>query len=309
MDVADLNFSGVPADLRQHSYKVEFIESKPCEVVSVPGLLGWSAHAGVRLDATPMNTHVCSSSYDHINIDVDAAKVAKLYDQYPQLDTLISLAGMPGALTVADANQVLAEWGATPSDPVGTLPPAKLDDVYAAAPVFVMHRVGLPNVPLAICACRFRVANNDITTINIDARIDWVAVSPDHRNEGLAHLVLLEASRWLGMLARSITISDKRSHELLQRVSATPRDSSEYHFAQVFYSNFGYFCVTEELTTNTQNERSNGLIKIGTLRSGLASITSYTPLEDAIHIPDDVLSRDISAGHEFPYMDVVENAQ
>lgn len=292
IDVAELNFSGVPGDLRQYSHQLETIESGPSEVVSVPGLLGWNAHVGLRQDDAPLRTHVCSSSYDHINIDASPEKVRKLYDIYPQLDSIISLVGMPGVPSLPEVKQLLDEWGASSSNPIGTIPSLTPGDVYAASPVFVLHRVDQAHDPLAICACRFEVSNPYSTTVQVDATLDWVAVRPQVQNEGLGLLLLLEAARWLGMLTRSMKIRDDRFHSLIQRVIATPKTKEQYHLAQVFGSNFNFFCVTEELAENTRQERLDGSAQRGSVRAGFGTISEYTPLEDAIYIPDDVLLLD-----------------
>jgi len=287
--VAELNFEDVPEDFRRASSLIERVNPQTSDILRVPALVGWRAHADVREAATPNNTCVCATSYDHIHLDVSPPRVKALYKDYPQTTTIITPAGVPGVPTPVRVHALMQEWEGPKGLMTGHLSDLRPGQAYVAAPIFVMHRPGEGYDPLALAACRFSITEQLQGRLTFDVQLEQIAVSPNHRSRGLGHLIALEASRWLGMLARSITINDEREHRIAQRVHATPTDAQTYQIAQAFYSNYCYFGITDELLDNTRHERTNGAARPGSVRSGLGTIEGASAFEDMIHIPDSAL--------------------
>lgn len=284
-----LNLSLVPDALHAASALMERITPASSCVREVPGLVGWSVHPGVRQASEPLRSHVCATSYDHLRMDVPPDRASHLYQDYPQQSTFISLAGSPGTLSPEEAVALLGQWGVS-SQLDATLPAIAPDEVYAARPIFLLHQSGRARSPVAVVACRYEITHLGATRLTVDAYLDAVGVTPAVRSRGLAHLALLEASRWLGMLTRSLLLSDRTPVTLRQRVHSVPSDGLGFHLAQCFLSNYAYFTVTEELLENTRLERAAGLLTSGELRAGLAVIAGHVGVEDMIHIPDDSFS-------------------
>lgn len=283
-----LNFNGVPAELHMASHKLEFASTQANDILEVPAMLGWRVHAGIRKPEHPTRTHVCSSAYDHVNLDISRTRVADLYQNHPQLETFVSLADQPGALSRRDAVERLVRWGVPADQVLEQSASLHADDVYAASPIFLLHREDGGRDPMAMVACDYRLSVAHGNRIAADVVIQAVATSPDLERRGLAHLLLLEASRWLGMLTRSITIHDGNSHHFLQRIHACPSDGFGYQLARAFYSNYAFFGVTDELVENTKYELDEGISVSGTVRSGLGTIVGFTGVEDMIQIPDGI---------------------
>lgn len=277
-----ITYTGIPAELRMCSYQVESANGAGSDLVCVPGMVGWAVHQGLRVEGYPMRTHVCASSYDNINESVEPARVRTLYQDYPQPDVLVGIAGTTGLPTVAGMRRMLEAWGAPEGQAFGQIRSAVGDIAYAAAPIFILHRLGEGPEPLAACATRFCVVIQDDTRVRVDVDLDWISTDPDQRHRGLGHLMALEASRWLGMLARSITLDHRRGHRFAQCVTAVAANEDGHHLAHVFAQNFAIFCVTPELHENARRDYLGGRLDRGSARAGLGSITALAPLETAI---------------------------
>lgn len=284
--MATLNLRLVPEALHATSPQLELSgEASNC-VRQVPGMLGWSAHAELRSPEHPLRTHVCASTYDDVNIDVPPPRVAALYDRHPQPSTFISLAGMPDALAPNDAIERMAIWGVSTLPTRDWGPTLSPSTVYVARPIFLLHNTDAGYSPVAMVACRYEIAQMGLDRVDVDVGLDAIAVHPNHRHQGLAHMVLLEASRWLGMLTRSVLFDESASLVLRQRLHAHPVDAVGYHLAQAFLSNFTHFAITEELVENARAERHKNLHEPGHLRAGLASIRRLVGVEDLVQIPN-----------------------
>ena len=281
MDVTELDLTGVPGELHAYASRHEWATESATDVLAVPGAIGWALHAGVRQADHPLRTYVCASSYDRLILDLEPVRVQALYGTHPQLDTAIALAGMPGAISEAAALARLEDWGANVAPD-----PRSPDAIYFCAPVFLLTTVPDSERPVAIAACSLEITADDETHISVDVTLRAVATHPDHRGQGLAHLILLEASRWLGMLTRSMQLSTARDHALVQRIHALPLSPEGYHLAQAFRANFAYFGVTRELVENTAREFADGLAAPGSVRAGLGTIRSFAGVEDMVLVPE-----------------------
>lgn len=279
-----LDFTDVPDILTPASAQIERL-SRSASVESVPGVLGWANHAGVRIKARPLDTCVCSSSYDHINLDVSPTRVSELYQAYPQDQSIITLAGLPDVLSPTDAYSLMTQWGADWGLPVGEFPPATGAEIYTAAPVFLLHRPGQGRAPLAIAACRITVSEPLSRYIHVDIELQQLGVVPGHRNHGLGHLLVLEASRWLGMLVRTIHFKDLGEWRLAQRVHASANTSQALQLAQAFYANYCFFGITDELIQNASRERRFGYTPPGSRRASLGTINGGPGFEEMILSP------------------------
>lgn len=280
--MSKLDFADMPEAFARHSIMIERLVWSE-SVRTVPAIVGWANHAGVREAHHPLNTCVCSSSYDHINLDVTAQRVRDLYRDYPQTRTLVTPAGLPGMLTPMDAYARMTEWGGDWGLRAGVVPELKGPEIYMAAPIFVMHRPDEGRDPLALVACRFTVSEPMPRYIYVDIDLQQVAVSPEHRNRGLAHLAVLEASRWLGMLARTTRFNDAHEWRVAQRVHARPTTSHGLQLARAFYGNYCFFGITDELINNAARERRSSQIPRGSLRSALGAIRDGAGFEEMIH--------------------------
>lgn len=283
--MTDISYTGIPAEVRMCSYQIESANGTGSDVLFVPGMVGWAVHQGLRVEGYPMRTHVCASSYDNINESVEPARVRALYQDYPQPDVLVGIAGTTGLPSLGGMNHMLEAWGAPSGMDFGKTKAAVGRIAYAAAPIFILHRLGEGPEPLAACATRFCVSIQDDTRIRVDVDLDWISTDPGQRHRGLGHLMALEASRWLGMLARSITLDHRRGHHFAQCVTAAPENDDGSHLAHVFARNFATFCVTPELHENARRDYLGGRLDRGSARAGLGSITDLAPLETAIALP------------------------
>lgn len=253
---------------------------------AVPAVLGWATHAGLRLPDVPEQTHVCASTYDHLNIDLPATKVAALYVAHPQPATVVSLAGQPSVLSIEDAIARLGRWGA-PLPASARLHAPSANELYFASPVFLLHAQGQGHDPLAIVACGFTAWHNGPDEVFVDVSIDSLAVDPTRRGQGLAHLAVLEASRWLAMLTRHLHFYDQEPITFGQRVYAAPANATGYHLAQAFLSNYMFFSVTDELIERASDEHRQSGLDPNSIRTGHAAIRHHAGVADHVEVPAD----------------------
>lgn len=301
-----LSFHQIPDEIAPLSTSLETVSQTVSGLLEVPAVLGWANHAGVRQEECPLRTHVCASSYDHINEDVSGARVARLYANFPQPDTVVSLADQPGAVSREQANAFLREWGVDETSIPE--PSTTAEDLYGAAPRFVLHRIEPDALPLAIVACRYAVTHCGPDRVLVDVTLDAVAVAPDQREQGLGHLIVLEASRWLGMLTRCLRFSDRRELAVQQAVHSAPTDALGYQLAQCFLRNYTHFSLSQELIDEARAEGRNELLDADTVRIGHAAIEHHVGVEDMIRIPPDAIeSFEVFGDDELDAVEVVHD--
>lgn len=278
-----LNTRDLPEEFLSSALTVERVDGDNMTVLEMPAAVGWALQKNVRTPRHPLESHVCASSYDHLNLDLPPQRVAELYQTLPQHNTFVGVAGYPGQIGVRDAFLTLLEWGARPFASLGCLPEPEITDAYAAAPVFVLYRAGRSIAPLAIAGTRYRIGTPARGVLEVMLTLDSVAVAPQIRSQGVGHLIVLEAARWLGMLTSSMVLHGRRELQLNQQVHAHPVTARDEHLAEVFLKNYSYFTITDEMIEAARRDRELKLVQPGTRRYGLAAISRNLGVEDRIH--------------------------
>lgn len=272
----------IPAHLLDIEPPLERAGVEDMTVTAVPACIGWARHAQVRSSGHEMETHVCASSYDHIRLDVQAHRVAALYEALPQPSTFVGIAGVPGQLSVREAVHTLNRWGARSFASTGQLPDPDPADAYVASPIFALYRAGRSVAPVVLVATRYRITTPRRGQLEVHVTLDRVATAPEARSHGFAHLAVLEAARWLGMLTSGVVLHGRRAIALTQVVHAYPATALEEHLGEVFAKNFGFFTVTDESIEAARSERALGLLDVDSRRYGLAAIQRNTGIIERI---------------------------
>lgn len=293
-----LDFNLIPEPLRAASAVIERVTPNHSVVRQVPALLAWRTHTGVRLPEHPLRTHVCASAYDHINDALDAQKVVELYVRFPQDDMVVSLAGMPEVLSPSAARALLRAWGVSAERSASPWRAPSDNAVYEAAPLFLLHEIDGGQDPVAIVSTRYEISHLEGNRLTVDVYLDAVAVATDMRGQGLAHLAVLEAARWLAMLTRSLQFEEDSHVALTQRLHASPQDAAALHLSETFVANYKYFTVTDELIEEAKSgDDSEGMQSDGANRN-LASIYRHDGVEECLSDPVEVRSETKTASEK-----------